>query len=247
MNFGASRLGFWYNKPPDRGYKKKALVFYDPLTNGPGGNTNYYAVDVNPQTQVYPNLAARLTAQGLVPTLVQSYAALNSLNLSEYSQIWDIGYASPYETNPNNPTSKLNSYLQSGGAMFILGENSGFGVRDDAIDIFLTNLGGGNITRSSTDYNYVVYTTLLSEFRLANSSSSLAFSRPGAFIAIGNGTAMTVPFGAEQAYVSVMWKTGSLTGAPTGSVISVLDINFLVGSNLNNNFIDNLIQSLNKR
>lgn len=246
MNFGASRLGFWYNKPPDRGYKKKALVFYDPLTNGPGGNTNYYSLDVNPQTQIYPSLAARLTAQGLTPTLVQSYSALGSIELTEYSQIWDIGYASPYTSNPSDPTSKLYSYIQSGGSMFLLGENSGFGVRDDAIDNFVTGLGGGNITRSFTDYNYVVYTTLLPEYRLANSSSALSFSRPGGFISLGNGTAMTTPF-ASNVYVAVMWETGKLSGAPAGSIVSVLDINFLAGSTLNNDFIDNLIQSLNKR
>lgn len=246
MNFGASRLGFWYNKPPDRGYKKRALVFYDPLTNGPGGNTNYYnSGDVNPGTGIYPILAARLTAQGLTPQLVTSYSSLNSLDLSQFSQLWDIGYASPYTTNPNNPTTKLYSYLQGGGAFFILGENSAFGVRDDTIDTFITGIGGGNITRSSTDYNYVVYATVQSEFLIANSNSSISFSRPGAFISLGSGTPMTAPF--SGVYPAVVWKTGSLTGAPTGGITSVLDINFFASGTNNSNFIDNVIQSLNKR
>jgi hypothetical protein len=247
MNFGASRLGFWYNKPPDRGYKKNVLVFYDPLTNGPGGNTNYYnSGDVNPATAVYPVIQAREATFNFTTTLVQSYATLNTLNLSDYAHIWDIGYASPYVSNPNNPTNILYNYLQSGGSMFMLGENSNFGVRDDAIDVFITGIGGGNITRSSTDYNYSVNTTLLSQFRLANSSSSLVFSRPGAFISIGNGTAMTTPF-TTNAYPAVMWETGKLLGAPAGAIVSVLDINFFVGFNQNLFFIDNLIQSMNRR
>lgn len=247
MNFGGSRLGFWYNKPPDRGYKKLALVFYDSLTNGPGGNTDYYnSGDVNPATGVYPNLAARLTAQGLTPTLVQSYAALNGLDLTQYSQLWDIGYASPYTTNPNDPTTKLYNYLQGGGSLFILGENSNFGVRDDAIDTFVTGIGGGNVVRSGTDYNYVVNTTMNSEFLIANQISAVSFSRPGGFTSLGTGTGMTNPF-STNVYVAAMWKTGSLSAASSGAIVSVLDINVFAGSYLNNNFIDNLIQSLNKR
>lgn len=247
MNFGASRLGFWYNKPPDRGYKKNVLVFYDPLTNGPGGNTNYYnSGDVNPATTVYPVIQAREAAFGFTTTLVQSYAALSTLNLSDYAHIWDIGYASPYASNPNDPTDILYSYLQSGGSMFMLGENAGFGVRDDTIDTFITNIGGGNIARTFTDINRSFLVTVVPEFVIANSSNTIVFNRPGLFTSTGTGTPMTSAY-SNNDYVAVMWKTGSLSGASSGAVISVLDINFFVGFSQNLPFIDNLIQSMNRR
>lgn len=247
MNFGSSRLGFWYNKPADRGYKNKIGVFYDPLTNGPGGNTDYYnSGDANPPVNLYPNLAARISALGYTPSLISSYASLNALNLYEYAQLWDIGYASPYLTNPNDPTAKLTSYLQGGGAMCILGENSSFGVRDDSIDTFITDLGGGNVVRGTTDYPYGVYVTVQSEFLLSNNNNSVNFARPGVFLQVGTGTLMTTAF-VDNEYVAVMWTTGSLLSAPTGTVMSILDINFLKGNYPPNDFIDNTIISLNRK
>lgn len=244
--FGASRLGFWFRNP-DRGTRSsKILVFYDPLTNGPGGNTDYYnSGDVTPG-DVYPVIQAREAALGFTSTFVQSYAALNAMDLTQYAHLWDIGYASPYTTNPNDPTSKLTTYLQQGGAMFILGENANFGARDDAIDNFVTGLGGGSVARSGTDYNYGVTGTVQPEFLIANSNNSVTFNRPGTFTALGTGTAMTTAFTGSE-YVAVMWKTGSLTSAPAGAVVSVLDINFFVGGSYDPNFIDNLSLSLNRR
>jgi hypothetical protein len=248
MSLGAGRLGFRYNRPPDRGYKKNVLVFYDPLTDGPGGNTNYYntSQDLKPATDIYPVIQARASFLGSTITLVESYADLNNLDLFQFSQIWDIGYASPYLSNPSDPTNKLYGYLQSGGAMFILGENSNFGVRDDAVDIFVTGIGGGNIVRSSTQYSYSAEVTVQPEFLLSNASNSIVFGRPGTFSSLGSGTAITTAFASSE-YVAAMWKTGSLSGAPSGAIVSVLDINFFVGFNQNLPFIDNLILSLNRK
>ncbi len=244
--FGASRLGFWFRNP-DRGARSsKVLVFYDPLTDGPGGNTDYYnSGDVMP-SQVYSVIQSREAALGFTTTFVQSYAALNSMDLTQYAHLWDVGYASPYTTNPNDPTSKLTTYLQQGGAMFILGENANFGARDDAIDNFVTGLGGGSVARSGTDYAYSVAGTVQPEFLIANNNNSVTFNRPGTFTALGTGTAMTTAFTGTE-YVAVMWKTGSLTSAPAGAVVSVLDINFFLGGNYEPDFIDNLSLSLNRR
>lgn len=246
--FGASRLGFWFRNP-DRGTRSsKVLVFYDPYTPGAPGSQDYYynsSGDVNP-VDVYPVIQAREAALGFTTTFVQSYAALNALDLTQYAHLWDIGYASPYTTNPNDPTAKLTSYLQQGGAIFILGENANFGTRDDAIDNFVTGVGGGSVARSGTDYAYSVAGTVQPEFLIANNDNSVTFNRPGTFTALGTGTAMTTAFTGTE-YVAVMWKTGSLSVAPAGAVVSVLDINFFLGGSYDPNFIDNLSLSLNRR
>lgn len=246
MFYGINKLGFGFLQP-DRGYKKTAIVFYDPLTAGPGGNTNYYASGaINPATDIYPVIEAREAALGFNSILVNSYTELLTYNLFDYAHIWDIGYASPYTTNPNDPTNSLYTYLQSGGSMFILGENSNFGVRDNAIDDFITNLGGGNIVRSTTDYSRSsIEVTVNSKFLLANSNNKVTFARPGTFMSIGNGTAMSVPF-VNGEYVAVMWETGSLSGASAGAIISVLDLNVFVGRFRNLDFIDNILISMNR-
>jgi hypothetical protein len=243
MPIGGGRLGFFYLQ--DRGMvSKKSLVFYDPLTNGPGGDTNYYASgDVTP-AEVYAVIQTREAALGFTTTFVQSYSALQSYNLSEYAHIWDVGYASPYASNPDDPTAQLTTYLQDGGAMFILGENSNFEVRDTTIDDFLTALGGGTVVISNSDFNYAVDTTMDPQFLLANNNNIARFSRPGGFTSIGTATAMTTQF-TNGVYVAAMWKTTSLSEAPRGAVVSVLDVNFLVGSGIDTDFIDNVIYSMN--
>jgi hypothetical protein len=246
MFHGVNRLGFGFLQP-DRGYKKTAIVFYDPLTDGPGGNTNYYASGaINPATDIYPVIAARETALGYNSILVTSYSDLLTYNLFDYAHIWDIGYASPYATNPSNPTNRLYQYLQYGGAMFILGENSNFGVRDNAIDDFVTNIGGGNIVRSTTDYSSSsIEVTVESKFLLANNNNKVTFARPGTFTSIGNGTPITGPFTGSE-YVAVMWETGSLASANAGAIISILDINIFVNRFQNLNFVDNMLLSMNR-
>ena len=130
--------------------------------------------------------------------------------------------------------------------MFILGENSDLGVRDDTIDTFVTSIGGGNVVRSLTEYTYSAAVTVQPEFLIANSSNSIVFGKPGTFTSLGTGTAMTSAFTGSE-YVAAMWETGSLTGAPAGAIISVLDVNFFVGFNQNYPFIDNLSAALNAK
>lgn len=249
MNFGGSRLGFWFRNP-DRGLRsKKVLVFYDPLTYGPGGVTDYYNYDVNPATQVWPVIQAREIALGFQPELCSSFAALASINLNDYAHLWDIGYATPYTTNPNNPTVQLSNYIKQGGAMFMLGENIYFQTRDTTIDVFVNGLGGGAVSQT-TDASYYasIPCTVQPEFLLANSNNAITFNAPGAFDNNGTGTTIavsTVP--GLPLPTAVCWKTGSLSLAPTGSIVSVLDINFFAGGNYNPDFIDNLSLILNQK
>lgn len=248
MNFAGSRLGFWF-RPTDRAIRsKKVLVFFDYLTFGPGGNSNYYnSGDVNPQYDVYPVIAARETALGFQPELCTSFAALASINLSNYSHIWDIGYATPYYTNPNNPAAQLTSYLQQGGAMFLLGENFYFNVRDDTIDTFIDSLGGGPAAYWPNGAYYTsISATVQPEFLLANNSTSVTFNAPNVFQTYGSGTPIAVASGVPYP-TAVCWETGSLSNAPQGAIVSVLDINFLVGGDQNPPFIDNISLILNKK
>lgn len=267
MNFKGSRLGFWFKYPlglPNRSTDtKKVLVFYDPYTyvyipNNTGGTVynNYYTMDVDPGTEVWPLLQQREIAAGFEPELIVGYDNLPA-DMTQYAHIWDIGYASPYLTNPTlDPTNLLLGYLQAGGAMFMLGENAALNQssfigpeqnRDFTISNFLNQAGGGNsIQESNNDYNYSVNATIEPEFLIANNNNLVAFSRPGTFIYYGTGTPMSTAYVSGE-YVAVMWKTGSLSNAPRGAVISVLDINFITIYGPQVDFIDNLIASLNQR
>lgn len=264
MPVHAGRLGFWF-RPQDRAQIIKdppdtipdVLVFYDPLTNKQG-NTNYYftildyygGTDVQPVRDVWPVIKAREEALGFRVTLIQSYEQLPN-DLSKYVHIWDIGYASPYVGHPFNPTTKLSNYLKQGGAMFLLGENVAFGNRDDAIEVFVTAMGGGNITTYDADFAYYtnITSTVQPEFLLANNSNSITFGAPNVFTNWGTGTPIATA--GTTLPTAVCWKTGSLSNARAGAIVSVLDINFFGGSfapaYYNPNFIANLSIIMNKK
>lgn len=250
MILGTGRLGFWFRyplEPPRKLASNRVLVFYDNYTSGPGGNTDYYNTggDVNPGTDIWPTIRDQEISLGMQPELIVGYSNLPA-NLTQYAHIWDIGYASPYTTNPTfDPTSLLTSYITAGGAMFMLGENASFGVRDNTIDTFVSSLGGGSVSRSGTDYNYTVVATVEPEFLLANNNNSVTFNRPGTFVSLGTGTAISTAFTGSE-YPAVCWKTGSLSSATKGAVTAILDVNiFVPGANLQPDFIDNISLTLN--
>jgi hypothetical protein len=248
MNFGGSRLGFWFRYPlglPDRALSNNnVLVFYE-------DNGLYY--DVDPATQIWPIIQAQEIALGMNPIFIVGYNNLPE-ELTAFSHVWDIGYNSPYISpiipGPPNPTDKLLSYLQAGGGFFMLGENSGFFQRDNAIETFVGAAGGGTITYDTSLAPQTQYTlSVQPDFLIANQDNTVTFAAPGLFDAIGTGTSMTTSaYPGAVYYPAVCWETGSLTNAPKGCIVSVLDINFIAeGAYLNTNFVDNIILTMNQR
>lgn len=238
----------------------RILVVYDTLES-PGyvnGWTYSYGYsypqnggrDVNPVT-IAQSVAGRETVLGFVTTVLTSYSQLLSLSQTEinkFSHIWDVGYRTEIT---GAVRSKYVQYLQDGGALFLLGENAYFLARDNSIASVVNAVSSGVSVSSSRYGNYLQTTS--SEFLLANNTSSVTYYAPGVFQSYGTGTPITSGSG----YASgVVWKTGSLGGAPAGAIVSVLDINFIVnpayGANMGTAtwqpwFVDNLSLILNKK
>lgn len=253
MNFNGSRLGFWFNSQNRASKSNRVLVFYDTFTYAYTSNGEIYdyysSGDVNPGTMIWPVIQGREILAGFEPELVVGYSNLPE-DLSVYAHIWDIGYVSPYASNPSDPTNAIIQYLQGGGALFFLGENASlnqgpveptrWGTIIDVLDLL-----GETITISPNFYGEIT-STIKPEFLIANDNNVLVTSAPGSYNSIGNGTYMTTPL-SEAVNLAVMWTTGTLSNAPLGAIISVLDVNFLTSYYLQVDFIDNLIASLNQR
>lgn len=125
----------------------------------------------------------------------------------------------------------------------MLGENSIFLNRDTTIENFVSTIGGGTITSANTPYG-IINSTVQPQFLLSNSNNKITFENPGLFTSLGNGVNVVSTYGPAD-YAAAMWKTNSLIGAPNGAVMSVLDVN-VFSRLLSNDFIDNLILSLNR-
>jgi hypothetical protein len=219
-------------------FSKNVLIVYDLNSVFP----NRYNLDPNPAS-LAATIAARETALGFTPTTITSYASFVSADISKYAHIWDLGYDTLMTTAA---ADKYKTYLQGGGAAFLLGENGFFVDRGNSIDNFINSyVGGGPCDIGTFDQpeEPPLAMTLAPQFLLANNDNTVSLNRPGKFETIGTATAMlTSVYGVHAA----VWRTGSLSQAPTAAIASVLDINFLVGGNLDQNFIDNLSIVLNK-
>lgn len=240
MNFGASRLGFWFVNENDRSItkSKNVLIVWDPNSVRPG----IYGFDVNPAT-IAASISVQEIALGFIPSTISTYAEFLTLTdeqLANYAHIWDVGY----DTLMTGPVEdKYATYLASGGATFLLGENGYFVARDGDITNFITNMGGGSVTADAQTTG-IITATVATEFLLANSNSSVSFNNVGRFGSIGAGTIMAYSGNGTHAAV---WKTGSLSTKPTAAIAVVLDINFLVSPYTQSDFIDNLSIVLNKK
>jgi hypothetical protein len=241
MPFASSKLGFW-NVQQDRAIvrSKNVLIVYD--LNSVYGLYGTDPVQWPDPAVISSVIAARETALGLIPTTLSSYAqllALSDAQLANYAHIWDVGY----DTMITAPAAaKMNTYVQSGGAMFFIGENAYFNARNNTISSLVSQVGGGSISVGSSFYQGPA--TIQPEFLLANPNATVYFNAVNNFGSYGTGTPMVMTGGTVW---TVVWKTGSLSNAPTGAICVILDVNWVDGTgNTQQNLIDNISIVLNK-
>jgi hypothetical protein len=189
-------------------------------------------------------VSARQTVAGNNPTVTtlsgSGYSNLNPSGLNTYSQVWDLG-ATAGAMN-SNIISAYTSYLSQGGTLFLMGENDNFMTRNNSIFSLISTLGGGSVSQGSNS----AYTdvTIIPQFRTANTTSIIQFPAAGTFSSIGNGTCITSDCAA------VLYSPGKLGSAAAGTLIVVLDINFVQsfyssGVYKGQDFTDDLISYLN--
>jgi hypothetical protein len=256
MNLGGGRLGFWF-RPTDRSItkSKNVLIVYDLNSVHPG----QYTMDVNPAT-IASIISAQEISLGFTPATITSYADFNALpanQIDTYAHIWDVGY----DTLITSPTAtQYQTYLQSGGALFLLGENGYFADRDGTITNFITDMGGGGIAVNNG--HYFGQAVIQPEFLLGNPNQLVDFYDVANFTSMGSGTPMVITNGQQGGVdpnifgsagpaglnVAVVWETGSLSQARTGAICSILDVNWVDGSGrTQQNLIDNISIVLNKK
>lgn len=189
-------------------------------------------------------VSGRQTVAGNTPSVIDlsgsGYSNLNPSGLNTYSQVWDLG-ATAGAMN-SNIISAYTSYLSQGGTLFLMGENDSFMSRNNSIFSLISTLGGGSVSQGSNS----AYTdvTIIPQFRTANTTSIMQYPAAGTFSTIGTGTCITSDCAA------VLYSPGKLGSAAAGTLIVVLDINFVQsfyssGVYKGQDFTDDLISYLN--
>ena len=245
----AGTLGFWYqpDTESDRGANKKRVLVV--------AVNNASSVGINYSSYTSPSylgglLSSYIETLGYTVDTITDYSSMPA-NLSVYANIWDVSYfITPWDWGTT--FSPYTSYLQSGGAVFVCGENAGsqgtsyypnFN-RSRRITEWITNdLGGGTVTWDSTwpgstgsGFRQISITeSIQREFFTGNVTPFVEFNLTGAFSSIGTGTAMVTTGGSGSPAgkniqlpipnepVMVCWKTGSLSSASAGCLVVMLD------------------------
>jgi len=188
---------------------------------------------------VQPFLTGRLVNAGYTVT---ANTGVPAGSLAGYQQIWDIRYSTNTPLTGSDITA-YTTYLQGGGSLFVMGENHSFApARDSSIIPLITAAGGGNATILQTADSQNLQ-TVQPPFTGPVPLTTITFAAIGGFGTIGNARYVTLD--ANNVPGGIVFSKGTLTNATSGSLIVVLDVNFLTaGVGSSQALTDNLIAYL---
>jgi len=166
-------------------------------------------------------------------------------DLSGFDQVWDIRFSNTFPLTDDVQDQYL-GFLQSGGGMFVMGENAGFPTRNDSVIAFVEKAGGGTVAfvgpASSTQ-------EVIERLRGPNPipDGNISYAAPGAVDSAGNGEFITFVVDGEGNIVNgsgIAFPTGTLTEAPDGNLTIIFDVNFMqtTAEADSQAFLKNLIQ-----
>lgn len=142
--------------------------------------------------------------------------------LSDYSafdQVWDLRYTGNLTAAD---VTAMGSYLASGGAMYLSGENSGYNLsRNNSLVSWISSIGGGTVTAANVEIHGSQLITAAGQ--IVNSPTpftSLSFSGANAVgaAATGNGFQVTA------AGTLLGWDFGDIAGASGARMLVGFDI-----------------------
>lgn len=139
-------------------------------------------------------------------------------DLSVFSQVWDLRFSNAWALDAGEIADYV-AYLNGGGGMFVMGENSSFYTRNESIRSLALAAGGGDIDGVSGYHGETE--TVLAPFTGPNALSEISFSSSGHATSSGTGDFMT------DAGSGVAWGVGDLANAMAGALTTVFDVNFM--------------------
>jgi hypothetical protein len=146
------------------------------------------------------------------------------LSLAGYSQVWDIGFSNSAALSSTQQSEYL-SYLQSGGGLFLMGENTGFMTRNNSILSLINLAGGGSIGVDSSNYDGME--TILAPFTGPNAVSQVNYAASGLFTSAGTGQWISTSNTHSGEGSGLAFGIGALTNASAGALTTILDVNFM--------------------
>jgi len=145
-------------------------------------------------------------------------------DLAGFTQVWDIRFSDVFALTLADQAQYL-TFLQDGGGMFLMGENSGFMQRNTSIFDFVA-LAGGGVLGPSLVGDCDGLQNVQSPFTGPNPVTDVDFACSGVIADNGTGEWITVRSNLTGGS-GVAWGVGDLANAPAGALTMVLDVNFM--------------------
>jgi hypothetical protein len=161
-----------------------------------------------------------LTGEGFTATIVDTGVPAS---LAGFSQIYDVRY----DNHPAFTAGEMAQYLAflnaaPGNALFLMGENVGFNVRNTPINQFIALAGGGTIAAPvTTSFNVE---TVNPPFTGPDPITTVKFAACGRVTSSGTGGFASSEAGGG---CSLFFQQGTLLNAPRGALVVVYDVNFI--------------------
>jgi hypothetical protein len=183
-------------------------------------------------------LSGRLGAAGYTVT---TNLGVPAGSLSGYNQIWDIRFDAALS---GSEITAFVTYMSGGGALFVMGENGGCcGIRDTSIVALIAAAGGGTVAFANNSANTQ---TVQAPFTGPVSITTVTFAAIGSFTSPGHGAFITEDTSTTGG--AIVLGPGTMSNATSGTMLSVLDVNFMdtsgSGQGLSQALTDNLIAYL---
>lgn len=172
-------------------------------------------------SDITTNLNNVLTVAGNTTTIVDGMP----VSFAGYSQVWDIRFSNSGALSSGDQSQYL-SFLQGGGGLFLMGENSSFMNRNNSILSLITAAGGGTINFTSS---VNPTQTVNGPFNGPNviADGTVTYAAPGGLDSAGTGAFITEAGGRGT---GLAFGVGDLANAMAGAMTTIFDVNFMQGS-----------------
>jgi hypothetical protein len=140
-------------------------------------------------------------------------------DLSSFAQVFDLRFSNAFALTAPIITQYV-SFLQGGGGLFVMGENSGFAARNNSILSLIEAAGGGTLTFTTP----AATQTVVSPFNGPVPLSTVTFNAAGGVTGPGSGQFITTDGSAGS---GVAFGVGTLSNARAGALTTIFDVNFL--------------------
>jgi hypothetical protein len=189
------------------------------IVDNPAGDDSF---DIGLTNTIVTNLQA-ICFPAATDTVTVANNALPS-SLSSYDQVWDVRYLTALTAADQ---SAYESYLQSGGRMFLMGENANYPDRNASVVSFVSAVGGGTLSAvTGRDISPQVVQAPYNTSPNDMTALPVTYALSGDVNTPGTGQWITYN-STTQVGSAIAWPPGTLANATAGSLSVVLDVNFM--------------------